>query len=67
VEVLQRLPFVWSESGLLLFSYLLRGDLRQLVSAGFTDENRIFVIGRFSAMLFGEPHDCGVALRVQFA
>ena len=51
VEMLQRVLFVWSKAGLLLFSHLLRGDFRQLVRAGFTDEDSNFVIGWLAAML----------------
>src|SRR5271165_6352743 len=61
--MLQRVPFVWSKSGLLLFSHLLRGDFRQLVRAGFPDEDSNFVIGWLAAMLYGESLDCGVPLR----
>jgi hypothetical protein len=48
---------LWSKSGLLLFSHLLRGDFRQLVRAGFTDEDGNFVIGWLAAMLCGESLD----------
>ena len=65
--MLQRVPFVWSKSGLLLFSHLLRGDFRQLVRAGFTDEDGNFVIGWLAAMLHGESLDCGVPLRAPHA
>ena len=66
-EMLQRVPFVWSKSGLLLFSHLLRGDFRQLVRAGFPDEDSNFVIGWLAAMLYGESLDCGVPLRAPHA
>ncbi len=67
VEVLQGVAFVWSKSGLLLFSNLLRGDFRQLVRAGFADENSNFVICRLAAMRYGESLDCGVTLRAPHA
>jgi len=66
-EMLQRMPLVWSKSGLLLFSHPLRGDFRQLIRARLTDEDSNFVIGWLAAMLCGESLDCGVPLRAAHA
>jgi hypothetical protein len=62
-EILKRFPFFRGKTGLLLFSHLRRGDFRQLVRAGFPDEDSNFVIGWPAAMLCGESLDCFVPLR----
>jgi len=61
-EMLQHVPFLWSKSRLLLLSHPLRGNLSQLVRAGFTDEDSNFIICRLPATLHGESLDCSVPL-----
>ncbi len=67
VETLQRIAFVWSKSGSLLFSHLLRGDFRQLLRSGFTDKHSDFVIGWSPATFQSELLNCGVRLGAPYA
>src|ERR1039458_10088020 len=67
MEILQRAALFGKQSGLLLLPQSLRRDFRQLVGAGFSDEDGDFVIGWLAAMFQSESLDGGVPLHAAHA
>jgi hypothetical protein len=67
MQMLQRVAFFRQQPRLLLCPQSLRGDFRQFVGAGFTDQHGNLVISRLAAMLQGESFDSGIPLRAAYA